>query len=266
MRLLKIGMDAELFLQNKDGSFETAIGKFGGTKARPKKMNDMPRGFYIQEDNVAAEFNIPAASTPESFVDYTLQAVDWIAKKAQGMGYDLAFTDTAVFTEKQLDHPQAQLLGCEPDYNAWTEQVNPRPNPPADFRTASAHIHMSWDAPREEDQFLLVRMLDLLLGVPSVLEFEPTQRRTLYGKAGACRLKRYGVEYRVLGNQWIKDAYHIDWTLAAVYRAASTVEQPYYLEFLEEHDETIQHIINTHNRPEAARLCAALNLPTYGGK
>jgi hypothetical protein len=53
--------------------------------------------------------------------------------------------------------------------------------------------------------FAAARQLDFYLGLPSLL-FEPQSvRRELYGRAGACRITHYGVEYRVLGNTWLRD-------------------------------------------------------------
>ena len=39
--------------------------------------------------------------------------------------------------------------------------------------------------------------------LPSLRESNDRKRRELYGKAGAFRLKEYGVEHRVLDNYWI---------------------------------------------------------------
>ena len=48
-----------------------------------------------------------------------------------------------------------------------------------------------------------MKQLDWYLGAWSLkMDPDPT-RRLLYGKAGACRYKPYGVEYRVLSNFWL---------------------------------------------------------------
>src|SRR3546814_1862742 len=51
----------------------------------------------------------------------------------------------------------------------------------------------------------LVKQLDWYLGLWSLGKDKDKVRRSLYGKAGACRIKPYGVEYRVLSNFWIKN-------------------------------------------------------------
>jgi hypothetical protein len=62
----------------------------------------------------------------------------------------------------------------------------------------------------------IVCMCDYLLGLPSLLEDNDTRRRELYGKAGACRLKSYGPEYRTLSNYWIWD----DATIQTIHQRA----------------------------------------------
>jgi len=54
-------------------------------------------------------------------------------------------------------------------------------------------------------------MMDLYLGVPSVLMDKGELRKQLYGKAGAYRMKPYGVEYRTLSNFWIFSDTTIGW-------------------------------------------------------
>src|SRR3546814_15106496 len=51
----------------------------------------------------------------------------------------------------------------------------------------------------------LVKQLDWYLGLWSLGKDKDKVRRSLYGKAGACRIKPYGVEYHVLSNFWIKN-------------------------------------------------------------
>jgi hypothetical protein len=88
---------------------------------------------------------------------------------------------------------------------------------PQDCRTiqlfgAGGHIHFGWteDADTTDLQhmmngFDLVKQLDWFLGAWSVKHDKDVERRRLYGKAGACRIKPYGVEYRVLSNFWVMD-------------------------------------------------------------
>lgn len=54
---------------------------------------------------------------------------------------------------------------------------------------------------------MTVPLIDLFCGIPSVLvdrDENARFRRHLYGKAGECRLPKYGIEYRTLSNFWLK--------------------------------------------------------------
>jgi hypothetical protein len=51
--------------------------------------------------------------------------------------------------------------------------------------------------------FDLTKQMDWFLGAWSVKHDPDVTRRRLYGKAGSCRIKSYGVEYRVLSSFWV---------------------------------------------------------------
>jgi hypothetical protein len=79
------------------------------------------------------------------------------------------------------------------------------------MRTASGHIHIGLEdgADIQSEEHLLkyatlVKHLDLFLGLRSLEWDKDHSRRKLYGNPGAMRLKPYGVEYRVLSNQWLE--------------------------------------------------------------
>jgi hypothetical protein len=71
----------------------------------------------------------------------------------------------------------------------------------------------------------LIRALDLFLGVPSIILDKDTQRRRVYGKAGAHRLKKYGAEYRVLSTFWTETDELIEWAYEGTQRAIDFVNQ-----------------------------------------
>jgi hypothetical protein len=115
-----------------------------------------------------------------------------------------------------MNHPLAHVFGCEPDYNAWTEKENKKPRPPHEhMRSAGGHIHVETN----KNPFHVAKMMDLHLGVPSVVMDEGEDRRKMYGGMGSCRVKPYGVEYRTLSNFWIFDEKLIRWAWKATERA-----------------------------------------------
>ena len=49
-----------------------------------------------------------------------------------------------------------------------------------------------------DTSIILIKYLDLYVGLPSILYDKDIRRRSLYGKAGCFRLTSYGLEYRCL--------------------------------------------------------------------
>lgn len=203
------GADPELFLvDSKTKKPVTSIGLVGGSKSNPRQIGG---GFALQEDNVAVEFNIPPAKDKASFISSLEFAKGFIKQEMETKGISLAIVPTMMFTKEQLDHPQARELGCEPDYNAWTQEINPRPRPPQGLRSSGGHLHISWDNPDPIDQVRVIKAHDLFCGVASLAYDDSQERRRIYGKAGAMRFKGYGVEYRTLSNFWIKSTELMEW-------------------------------------------------------
>jgi hypothetical protein len=201
----KIGADPEFFVARK-GKPVSAHGMVPGNKKQPMKVN---KG-AVQVDGMALEFNIDPASTQEEFVNN----LDTVLKTILEMvpGYDMFDQPVAEFGAEYIrkQPEEAKMLGCEPDYNAYTKAANPRPDADTPFRTASGHIHIGWTNnidPHDPGHFeaccTLSKMLDLRLGVPSLIWDQDKKRRQLYGQPGCFRPKPYGMEYRVLSNAWL---------------------------------------------------------------
>lgn len=207
----KFGCDPELFVRNADGVYVTAEGLIPGTKAEPFPVELGA----VQVDGMAAEFNIDPATTFEEWD----RNISHVLKQLQDMlpeGYTLHAIPSVKFTEEEFSKAPdcAKELGCSPDFNAWSGDVNspPRCTEIPTLRTASGHIHIGWteEAALDDLQHImncrdLVKQLDWYLGGWSLKTDTDPTRRLLYGKAGACRYKSYGVEYRVLSNFWIMD-------------------------------------------------------------
>lgn len=196
----RIGHDAEVFLTKRtSGQLTSVIGKIGANKWNPKQIEGLPDGFTLQEDNVALEFGVPPASSAEEFVFNTRKVMLEGLKALPGERFSKL--SCAIFPKEEMHHPAAHVFGCEPDFNAWSKDVNERPEPPHPLmRSAGGHIHIE----TKLDPIYVTRAFDLFCVVPSVI-MDPTgaQRRSIYGKAGAFRPKPYGVECRSLSNFWI---------------------------------------------------------------
>ena len=215
-----IGADPELFLQDQAGHFVSAIGKFGGTKQRPKPLTGIP-GCFIQEDNVAVEFNIPPVVTTHAFVKNVRACLSEIEKRAAAFNLKLAIVPAAVFDKAQLNHPNALHFGCDPDFNVWTLAINPPPNTTNKrLRSCGGHIHIGYPG----DWVGLGRAMDLFVGCPSIV-FDPDKnRRKLYVKAGTVRKKPYGLEWRTASNYWLKSKDLMEMVFSQTLAAIAFVE------------------------------------------
>jgi hypothetical protein len=226
---LKIGADPEIFIRdNKTGKLISAHGLFPGTKEEPYPV----KHGAIQVDGMAAEYNIHPASTAEEFVFYHLSVLcdlrDEIKARNPDLDFSFAFVPVADFGAEYIaEQPmEAKQLGCTPDFNAWEDgQVNPTPDAEMPFRTASGHIHLGWGSDYEIDDpehieacCMMVKQIDSGIAPMYVLleGEEGKRRRDLYGKAGAFRPKKYGVEYRVLSNVWLTNTFYMSHIFRAV--------------------------------------------------
>lgn len=200
-----IGADPELFV-SQDGQIVSGFGLIEGTKENPFPVENGA----VQVDGMALEFNINPADHDQAFVDNINSVLDQL----RGMvpDHQLEIIAVAEFTKEYMKQQpkEAVVLGCDPDFSAYTGRPNNPPNAAADFRTAAGHVHIGWtEDAKGEEHFSkcvgLTRQLDLFLGIPSLLFDDCVKRRELYGKAGAFRPKPYGVEYRVLSNKWLEN-------------------------------------------------------------
>ena len=220
---VSVGADPELFLKDSTGKFISSIGLIGGSKEAPKPISDY--GHAIQEDNVAVEFNIPPCQTAFGFVDNIKYVLNHL--ESLPLNLELAVVPSVVFDADQLDNEAAQTFGCDPDYNAYTGDENPRPEAGEGgrLRTAGGHIHVGYSDSDEHSARELVKAMDLFLAIPSMFMDSDTRRRTMYGNAGAFRKKSYGVEYRTLSNFWIANERLMTWAFENTMKAIEFVNQ-----------------------------------------
>lgn len=255
---IKLGCDPEAFLMDAQGYLKSSVGLIGGSKMYPLPL-PLGDGYAVQEDNVALEFNIPPASNRSEFVDSISKTLAFLTKVVdENYGLRINQQSAASFSAFELDSPGAQLFGCDPDYNAWTDKVNPRPNA-ADksLRSCGGHVHIGYDITKAGARSV-IKMMDLFLGVPSVLMDTGELRKQLYGSAGAYREKSYGVEYRTLSNFWIFKERLIEYVWDNTNKAVAAAESQ--LTLSDEDTQNIVTAINQNDKGLASMLIKKFNL------
>lgn len=257
----KLGCDPELFLADIDGQLKASCGLIGGTKENPQPLTVLGDGYAVQEDNVAIEFNIPAAESRRDFIDSIAKTMKVLQDGVNNsLGFHLDQRSWAEFPKDQLESPAAKIFGCDPDYNAWTGEQNPKPKADDEtLRTCGGHIHVGYDSSQVEKK-RLIKFMDMLLGVPAVImDAEGARRRELYGMPGAYRDKPYGVEYRSLSNFWVakKDPALTGWVWNQTARAMDYAISPFNIDA--ERDRIINTIKNN-DKNEAMKMCNQFQL------
>lgn len=251
--MLTIGSDPELFVY-ENGVLSSAIGKVGGTKENPRNY----RGVSLQEDNVLLEFNtkpVGMSTTGSKFRTEVVRALNHVQKFCDVRGMTPRIESSNVFTEENLRAygPEALEFGCDPDFNAHTSTMNPAPDPNTLMRTAGGHLHVGYNSRNTDAEAeAIIRACDLYLGVPSVMMDQDTERRTIYGRAGAYRKKPYGVEYRSLSNFWLKNHSYMEWAGSQIFR--SYREHTFIDARVLNEWELVQECINTSNKDMAQYL------------
>ena len=251
--MITIGNDAEFILTHNDLPV-SSVGLLGGTKKIPFPV----RLGALQEDNVLAEINIHPAKTVGEW-ERNINTVVRQLKKKLPKPYSISNLASALYPDQELQCQAAHEFGCDPDYNAWTGQMNSPPKLPKrlqNLRTAGGHVHIGIEGLNFKEKMQLIQCLDTLGGIQGILLDTDNRRKLLYGKAGAMRLKDYGVEWRTPSNYWIHDKQSRAWIFKlALYCANNwqsllkltskevvgiinknkTAEARYYLSFLKKH-------------------------------
>jgi hypothetical protein len=234
-----IGCDPELFLMDQAGKFVSAHDYLPGSKFAPFPV----QSGAVQVDGVSAEFNINPADNVEDFLANIKTVLIEMTNKVHEKAPDLSLRviPTAVFDKDYFSTlpPEALVFGCDPDYNAYTHKVQEFKPTEEPFRTGAGHIHIGWidgnvdQDPLDESHFFdccqTVKGLDTVLYPMSLLWDDDTKRRTLYGKIGSFRPKKYGVEYRPLSNAFIADPDLQRWVFNATCRTMKLLDDDYKL-------------------------------------
>jgi hypothetical protein len=261
---LLIGADPELFFK-RDGVNISAHTLLPGSKVAPYPV---PFG-AVQVDGTAGEFNIDPASTEDEFV---LHISEVMKSLEQMIDADIKL-DISPVVEYPAEYWNklpgfVKKLGCDPDYNAYTKDANPKPKEEDSLRTAAGHLHVGWGKdfnPFEYDHFetccLLGIQLDYWVGLVSTILDPDTKRKQKYGKAGALRPKPYGMEYRVPSNWWLQSEGYMRLIYSNAKSAFSTMQSGTVL--FQDHGEAARKIIDSNDTDAAVELCNKLGIPFW---
>lgn len=242
------GTDPEVFLWDVGTNLPiSAHDLVPGTKENPFPTE---HGF-VQHDGVAAEFNIHPAKTPAEFAENVMNVMNDLRSivKREGRDILLLSSPTITFDKEYFSTLPAdvQALGCMPDYNAWTLEINDAPDPHVDFRSGGFHLVVGWtenESVHNPNHFSdcaeRVRQLEAAIFPASLLWDVDSKRRKLYGQMGAFRPKPYGVEWRSLSNAILR--YREDGMIWLV-DTASKAMQDYDSGFLYIEDENVRNML-----------------------
>ena len=218
------GSDPEVFLV-KDGEVIPAIGLLGGSKEAPRQLGN---GFAVQEDNVMAEYNIPPAANAKDFANSIARGKDLVASLLP-KEISLLVAASVEFKPTALATKQAAEFGCSMDYDAWWGGEAGPPhltNPNMRFSGGHVQVGLSGAAEHSNEQKLVVKMMDLCLGVPAILLDADTERKKTYGTPGRYRPTKFGLGYRSLSNFWIASHSLSEWVFRQTQRAVELANNP----------------------------------------
>lgn len=259
VKAFTLGADIECFLAKKDtAEIISAEGIIKGTKYDPYVFDPENKFFSTSLDNVMAEHTIPPTDNVDDWVSSILKSKNYIESLDDSLC--TAYIPSARLADVYLNTPNAQLFGCEPDFNAWKDgEMNPPPSKSiANLRTAGFHVHAGYNTPSMEQNINIMKWFDVYVTLPSLLIEPDNERRMMYGKAGAFRHKPYGMEARTLSSYFASTPELMKWvfdnTKEAVERALSGEEMPTELA------ELTRTVIDVADKNKAKELCDKYNI------
>lgn len=276
----RLGSDPELMLVDAGGNLKSAIPIVAEGKGAGRPLDDTAENTVLH-DNVLVEFNTKPADTEEEFVATIGSVLKGVGKLVKGEDLSLLLKAAADYPEAELQHPEAQEFGCEPDFCAYKLLMNEVPAEAAakPFRSAGGHLHIG----KGEDEELNA-ILDDPMGKISVVKAvdafcvltetfldrrpESASRRELYGRAGSHRPKDYGVECRALSNWWLASPQHTQLVHQLTAAALEVVMEGRLGEVIEAlgGEENLQEVINKAQVKEARKLYKKVIAPQLNNK
>jgi hypothetical protein len=251
---ITIGTDPEFFIQNNDGKLISSIGIIEGTKDIPNKLKFLGVGFAIQKDNVLGEFNVPYAYSAKEITNNISIMKAYISGLLESQSLHPVYAASGVYDEDQLTSDEAKEFGCSPDYNAWTNSVNQKPEgATTTLRSCGVHVHLGYDNKTAKRSRDLIKAMDVFAGIPSIIIDTDTKRRSLYGKAGCFRHTIFGAEYRVLSGFFLSNPKITEYIFGQAFEAINYLNE-FGIEEINNDKDWIIETINSGNVDEAKKI------------
>jgi len=255
-----VGADPEIIIMDHSGNVRSVIGHLGGSKEEPLPV----KMGAVQEDNVLAEFNIEPAQNIEHFntsISTVMREMSELLPE-----FHLSRLSSARFDMEDIfgGGEKSMSFGCDPDINVYTmdyNEMNINDDVPFNLRTAGGHVHVGLNEVANDHVVNSIKMMDLFLGIPSLLLDSDRERRKLYGKAGAFRFKNYGFEYRTLSNFWIFDEVIRKWVYENTHKAIDSVKEITHLLSSIGGEEVVWTTINEGDNQRAEEIIKELSIP-----
>lgn len=230
---ITIGSDPEIFIADKTGKITSAIPYINYDKEIRYKYEDVE----IFHDNVCLEFSVSPSLTKEDFLNNIRKSL-YQCKKLLNNEFDFVIKCKANFSEKELLHPEAQKIACDPDWCAYSLNkcvLSKDSYKNINSRFAGGHIHFGVSEWNRYDKLALVRFMDLLFTLTQPINKEcikeEKHRRSLYGQAGRFRKPSHGIEYRTPSNIWLIHPLYCEYVFEMCQFVCNFVLEKKHLEF-----------------------------------
>jgi len=259
------GADQEVFLyDNTQKKIVSAIPVLKCDKYNPILLG-RNKDIKMYADNVLVEFAFPPCHTKSEIVARFAECFTE-GKKFLGERYDFLAVASHKMDESELQDEAAKAIGCNPNFNFYTENMNEVSPFLDNLRTGSCHIHLGATELLDFDvRHQAMRLLDIFVGCSSILfnqDDSSLARRNLYGKSGEFRPTPYGGEYRILSNFCLRSEDLIKLVLDLVEYSMSFVEKNRQLEILALVESSkVREAIDTENKELAEQVLRAAQLP-----
>jgi len=213
-----LGTDPEIFIR-RNGKI------IGSEKIMPKDgiiyrhgvtyLDAGPHENNVVKDGVQVELHPTQSKCREILANNIRQCLVLLSYNMKKFpDTEIDFSPLVEVSRDEMDSlsSDSKQLGCMPSFNIYGEPRQQRNGEEYLFRSAGGHIHLGDDSTKKLNDLLtndkeLVPLLDVIVGNTCVLidrDAGNVERRKVYGRAGEYRLPKYGIEYRVLSNFWLR--------------------------------------------------------------